>query len=68
MLNNISNKQEYIFDMDKNCWGLSLKFEDSLVASSAINAEPLRQKIIYLLLELKPIGGFKQKYNIDNTK
>lgn len=62
----ISNKQEYKFAINKRCWGLGLRYEDSLVASSSYDT--YRQKMIYLMLELKPLGGFEQKYGINSKQ
>jgi LPS-assembly protein len=55
-------KQELVFNIDKKCWAMDIKLEDSLVAIASDTTDALRQKIIYLQLYLKPIGGIKQQY------
>jgi len=60
--NNRLTKQELVFNIDKKCWALDIKLEDSLVAIASDTTDAVRQKIIYLQLYLKPIGGIKQQY------
>lgn len=65
LLNNISSKNEYFLNYDKRCWGLSLRLEDSVVASSSLDSE--RQKIIYIQFALKPLGGIAQQYKFNSN-
>ncbi|MEA1914536.1 MAG: LPS-assembly protein LptD [Campylobacterota bacterium] len=62
--NDYVTKQALVFNIDKKCWGLDMKLEESLVAIASDTTDAIRQKIIYLQLYLKPIGGVKQKYDL----
>jgi len=64
----VSNKKEYKLNIRKKCWSLDIKLEDSLVAASTSDGSALRQNIVYLNLELRPIGGIKQKYKQNARK
>ncbi|MGP2655799.1 LPS-assembly protein LptD [Malaciobacter sp. WC5094] len=59
----VRNKQGIGFDIFDRCWALGLKFEKEVVPSTSTNTEGINQNILYLNLELKPLGGIKQKYN-----
>ncbi len=64
LLNDVVSKQILSFNIDKKCWALNLSLEDSLVAIGSNDPDEmaLRQKILYLQLFLKPLGGVKQQY------
>lgn len=64
--NSILAKSEMIFGYNKKCWGITIRFEDSLIASSATNVGGDRQKIVYVELALKPLGGFVQNYKLNS--
>ena len=64
--NSILAKSEVIFGYNKKCWGITLRLEDSLIASSAVNVVGDRQKIVYVELALKPLGGFAQNYKLNS--
>ena len=60
----ISNNKQYYFGINKKCWSAGIKFEDSLVAAATTTSKALRQDIIYLQFELKPVGGMSNlKYS-----
>jgi hypothetical protein len=60
--NKISKKKEYLFNINKKCWAVNFKLVDSLVASSTINDETLRQNILYMEFNLKQLFKLNQKY------
>lgn len=60
----VRSKQGLKFDIYDNCWNLALKFERQVVPSTTNDDKSIDQKIIYLNLELKPIGGINQQYKI----
>ena len=63
----ILNKRGVSFNVDDKCWNLDLKYEKEVVPTSSTIDQRTIQDIIYMYLELKPIGGIKQKYkNEDN--
>ena len=65
LLNDESSKESYILDYDEKCWSINLKLEDSLITSSSTTSSAVRQDILYVSFELKPLGGyqFKQKFD-----
>lgn len=63
--NNISKKKEYIFDIDKKCWGLNFKFVDAIVATSTKVDSTLRQNILYVELNLKQLFKIDQVHKFD---
>lgn len=64
----ISNLKEYSVSIDKNCWSLSLKLADSLVTAPTTTNSAVRQDIVYLEFEMKPIGGIKEKFVQDEEQ
>lgn len=69
LLENIRNKQGIQLDINDRCWNLSLNLEKEIIPSNSNdNSNGLEQKVLYFNLQLKPIGGIKQKYKIDEGK
>ncbi len=64
--NNTRNKQGVALNVDDNCWNLNLRFSNQIISSSSSTSDSDYQKIFYLTLTLKPIGGINQKYAIEN--
>jgi LPS-assembly protein len=64
----INNIKEYTLDINKRCWGLNIKLADNLVAAPTTGNDAIRQKIIYFLFTMKPIGKFKQQYELNKEK
>lgn len=67
LFNDLSTKNEYFVNYDKKCWGISLRLEDSIVATSSNSSDAERQKIIYIQLALKPLGGIAQQYKFNSN-
>jgi len=67
ILDSIRNKQGISFNIDDNCWNLDLKYENEIVPSSSINPEGIDQRIFFVNLTLKPLGGLKQKYKMEEN-
>ena len=66
LLNNTRNKQGVALNVDDDCWNLNLRFSDQIISSSSSTSDSDYQKVFYLTLTLKPIGGINQKYAIEN--
>ena len=66
ILDKVKNKQGVNLNIDDRCWNLDLKYEKEIVPSTSTSSEGINQTIVYLNLELKPIGGVKQKYKIED--
>ena len=66
ILDKVKNKQGVNLNIDDRCWNLDLKYEKKIVPSTSTSSEGINQTIVYLNLELKPIGGVKQKYKIED--
>lgn len=64
----ILNKRGVSFNVDDKCWNLDLKYEKEVVPTSSTIDQRTIQDIIYMYLELKPIGGIKQKYKYENNE
>ena len=66
---NIRSKQGISFNINDSCWNIDLRYENEVVPSSRINDESyeaIDQKIIFVNVMLKPLGGIKQKYKMEN--
>lgn len=66
---NIRSKQGISFNIDDSCWNIDLKYENEVVPSTRINDESydaIDQKIIFVNVMLKPLGGLKQKYKMED--
>lgn len=61
ILEKVKSKQGINLNINDKCWNLDLKYEKERVASSSDTTD-LDQKIVYLNLTLKPLGGIKQEY------
>lgn len=66
LLNNTRNKQGVALNVDDDCWNLNLRFSDQIISSSSSTSDSDYQKVFYLTLTLKPIGGINQKYAVEN--
>ena len=64
---NIKSKQGVSFNIDDSCWNLDLRYENEVVPSSSTNYEVIDQRIVYVNVILKPLGGLKQKYKMDEN-
>ena len=61
VLESIRSKQGLNLNINDICWNFDIKYERERVATSS-SSDGSDQKIIYFNLELKPLGGIKQKY------
>ena len=67
LIENMRNKQGIGFNIDDNCWNLDLKFEHEILPTSSRYINGKDQKIVFVNLLLKPLGGIKQKYTTNST-
>ena len=65
VLESIRSKQGLNLNINDICWNFDIKYERERVATSS-SSDGSDQKIIYFNLELKPLGGIKQKYELEN--
>ncbi len=65
---NILNKRGVSLNVDDKCWNLDLRYEKEVVPTSSTLDTSTIQNIVYMYLELKPIGGIKQKYKYEKDK
>ncbi|MEA2049324.1 MAG: LPS-assembly protein LptD [Campylobacterota bacterium] len=61
----VVNKREYVFDINKKCWGINFKLIDSLVATNTTDDTALRQDILYMEFNLKQLFTLKQVHKFD---
>ncbi len=66
LLEKIRNRQGMSFNINDNCWNLDLRLENEIIPSSSTNKDSVEQKLITMTLLLKPLGGIKQKYRMEN--
>ena len=65
----VRNKQGFNFNIDDKCWNLDLRYEKEIVPTTSTQLDDnLKQNIVYMQLQLKPLGGIKQKYKIEENK
>lgn len=66
----IRNKQGVGFNIDDSCWNLDLSIEREIEPTTRRdqlnNYKSVEQDIVFVNLTLKPIGGVKYKYKIEN--
>ena len=67
----VRSRQGIGLNIDDSCWNLDLMLEKEVTPRSRINLDgeydSHRQSIVYALLTLKPMGGIKQKYKVDDN-
>lgn len=66
LLENIKNRQGVSLNINDSCWNLDLRLEKEVVPSSSVNYESKDQEIVFVTLILKPLGGIKQKYKMED--
>jgi len=64
MVKDISRKKQYLFGIDKKCWGLNLKYVNSLVATNTTTSNAIREDIVYVELNLKQLFNLQQNYKL----
>ena len=66
----VRNKQGVGFNIDDSCWNLDLSIEREIEPTTRRdqlnNYKSVEQDIVFVNLTLKPIGGVKYKYKIEN--
>ena len=67
LLDNELSKQGVALSIDDDCWNLNLKFQNEIVSSSSSTSDGTEQKIFFVTLLLKPLGGINQKYEIEEN-
>ncbi|MBU0925324.1 LPS assembly protein LptD [bacterium] len=68
ILDNIRSKQGISLNINDNCWNLDLKYENEIVPSSSSSEDDgIDQRIVFVNLILKPLGGIKQKYKMEEN-
>ena len=67
----VRSRQGIGLNIDDSCWNLDLMLEKEVTPRSRINLDgeydSHRQSIVYALLTLKPMGGIKQKYKVNDN-
>jgi LPS-assembly protein len=69
LIDNIKSREGVSFNIDDSCWNLDLRFENEIVPTSRLDSSAengIDQKIIYATVLLKPLGGIKQKYKMQD--
>ena len=61
---NEMSKQGVALGIDDDCWNLNLKFQNEIVSSSSTTSDGTDQKVFFVTLLLKPLGGINQKYEV----
>jgi LPS-assembly protein len=67
ILESIRSKQGVAFNINDSCWNLDLKYENEIIPSSSSEPDGIDQRIVFLNLILKPLGGIKQKYKMEDN-
>lgn len=67
LIEKMRNKQGISFNIDDNCWNLDLRFEHEILPTSSRYINGKDQKVVFVNLLLKPLGGIRQKYNINDN-
>jgi LPS-assembly protein len=68
ILDNIRSKQGISLNINDSCWNLDLKYENEIVPSSSSSEDDgIDQRIVFVNLILKPLGGIKQKYKMEEN-
>lgn len=67
LIENIRNRQGINLNINDSCWNLDLKYEDQIVPTSSLNSDGIQQQVIYATILLKPLGGIKQKYKMQDS-
>jgi LPS-assembly protein len=67
ILDSVRSKQGISLNINDRCWNLDLKYEQEITpATTTTSNDSIDQRIIYLNLELKPLGKVKQKYKVQD--
>ncbi len=66
------NRQGIGLNIDDSCWNLDLLLEKEITprsryVQSTRSYDSYEQTIVYAVLMLKPIGGIRQKYKVEDS-
>lgn len=65
LIDDIKSKEALIFTINDKCWRLNINFQKEQESTSTIYGHTIKnQDVVYLELELKPLGGIQQSYDI----
>ncbi|MCB9097181.1 MAG: LPS-assembly protein LptD, partial [Arcobacter sp.] len=69
----VRNRQGIGFNIDDSCWNLDLSIEREIEpttrrSSNDTDYKSVEQDIVFVNLTLKPIGGVRYKYKIENDE
>ena len=67
LLENTKSREGVSLNIDDSCWNLDLRLENEVVPTSRLyysDEKGIEQKIVYVTVLLKPLGGIKQKYKM----
>jgi LPS-assembly protein len=65
MIDDVKSKEAIVFTINDRCWQLDINFENDYETSSTIYGNrSKRQEIVYIALQLKPIGGIMQSFDV----
>jgi len=68
LVNKVSRKKEYLFNIDRKCWDINFKITNAIVATNTVNDTTLRQNILYLELNLKKLFSINQYYKFKEER
>ena len=63
----IRSRQGVGINIDDNCWNLDLMVEKDIKPQTGKYPNE-EQTVLYAFLTLKPVGGIRQKYKIDDNR
>ncbi|WP_122893030.1 LPS-assembly protein LptD [Arcobacter peruensis] len=66
ILEEVKSKQGINFNINDACWNFDIKYERERIPSTSTSSS-IDQKILYFNLELKPLGGIKQQYELEEN-
>ncbi|PKN15442.1 MAG: LPS-assembly protein LptD, partial [Deltaproteobacteria bacterium HGW-Deltaproteobacteria-24] len=68
LIDDIKSREALIFTINDKCWRLNISVEKEQESTSTIYGHQIRnQDVVYLELELKPLGGINQSYNLGES-
>ncbi|MFA7083661.1 MAG: LPS-assembly protein LptD [Arcobacteraceae bacterium] len=68
LIDDIKSKEALIFTINDKCWRLNVNFEKRLEPTHTNRGHSIKsQDVIYLEIELKPLGGIQQTYSLGDN-
>ena len=62
----IRSRQGIGLNIDDSCWNLDIRYENEVIPTSSYDPTGIEQRVVFVNLILKPIGGIKQKYRMED--